>query len=97
MGNSTRSEGEREAKATKIIEVDEERIRDHLDGVVRKTVEETLNGLLEAEADQLCKARRYERTDSRRDTSSAACVRYRKRAAVEQATTGAICRRKPAR
>jgi len=31
-------------------------------------VEETLNALLDAEADQLCKARRYERTAAREDT-----------------------------
>jgi hypothetical protein len=31
-------------------------------------VEETLNALLEAEADQLCNAKRYERSEARRDT-----------------------------
>ncbi|MHC4290330.1 MAG: hypothetical protein ACYSSK_09825 [Planctomycetota bacterium] len=30
--------------------------------MVRSTVEETLNGLLDAEADQLCNTKRYERT-----------------------------------
>ena len=33
--------------------------------MVRSTVEETLNALLDAEADRLCQARRYERTDTR--------------------------------
>ena len=33
-----------------------------LQEVVRDTVEETLNALLDAEADALCRARRYERT-----------------------------------
>ena len=51
-----------------MIRVDEARIRSHLDQVVRGTVEETLNGLLEAEADRLCQARRYERTPDRQDT-----------------------------
>jgi len=32
------------------------------------TVEETLNGLLDAEADRLCNAQRYERTEARRDS-----------------------------
>ena len=51
-----------------IVKIDDGKIKDHLDAVVRGTVEETLNALLDAEADQLCGARRYERTDSRRDT-----------------------------
>src|SRR5437773_6161730 len=40
----------------------------HLDRVVRSTVEETLNALLDAEADRLCNAQRYERSEARRDT-----------------------------
>ena len=40
----------------------------HLDRVVRGTVEETLKALLEPEADRLCNAQRYERTEVRRDT-----------------------------
>jgi putative transposase len=35
---------------------------------LRGTVEETLNALLESEADRLCNAQRYERTEARRDT-----------------------------
>ena len=37
-----------------VIQIDEARIRDHLGEMVRGTVEETLNALLDAEADQLC-------------------------------------------
>jgi transposase-like protein len=51
-----------------VIRIDDERIKGHLDRVVRGTVEETLNALLDAEADRLCNAQRYERTDARRDT-----------------------------
>jgi putative transposase len=51
-----------------VIRVDEQELRGHLDEVVRTSVEETLNGLLEAEADQLCQAKRYERTAERVDT-----------------------------
>jgi transposase-like protein len=51
-----------------IVRIDDERIKGHLDRVVRGTVEETLNALLDAEADRLCNAQRYERTDARRDT-----------------------------
>ena len=35
-----------------VIQIDEARIRDHLGEMVRGTVEETLNALLDAEADQ---------------------------------------------
>jgi putative transposase len=55
-------------KLGSVIEIDEARIRDHLGELVRGSVEETLNALLDAEADQLCNAARYERTEARRDT-----------------------------
>jgi len=35
---------------------DDDRIKSHLDRVVRGIVEETLNALLDAEADRLCNA-----------------------------------------
>ena len=52
----------------KVIQIDEEQIQQHLGEMVRGTVEETLNKLLDAEADQLCNASRYQRTEDRRDT-----------------------------
>jgi len=52
----------------RVIQVDELKIRSHLGEVVRGTVEETLNAMLDAEADALCQARRYERTEARQDT-----------------------------
>ena len=51
-----------------VVQIDEGRIREHLDEVVRSTVEETLNALLDGEADRLCGARKYERTEGRKDT-----------------------------
>jgi putative transposase len=51
-----------------MIQIDEARIRDHLGEMVRGTVEETPNGMLDAEADQLCGAGRYERSQARQDT-----------------------------
>lgn len=51
-----------------VIRVDEQELRGHLDEVVRASVEETLNGMLDAEADRLCQAKRYERTVDRVDT-----------------------------
>lgn len=57
--------------ATKLcgaIEVKEEQIRSHLSEIVRGTVEETLNAMLEADADRLCRAGRYERSEERAST-----------------------------
>ena len=51
-----------------VIRIDDERIQDHLKHIVRGSVEETLNALLDAEADRLVGARRYERSEARRDT-----------------------------
>lgn len=59
------------AEATPIqgaFRIDEGQVRGHVDRVVRESVEQTLNGLLEAEAKQLCGAGKYERTDARKDT-----------------------------
>ena len=55
-------------KLGKVIQIDEGKIQAHLGELVRGTVEETLNKLLDAEADQLCNASRYERTVHRQDT-----------------------------
>ena len=38
-----------------VITIDDDRIKNHLDRVVRGSVEETLNALLDAEADRLRK------------------------------------------
>ena len=51
----------------KVVQIDEKRIKDHLGELVRGTVEETLNSLLDAEADALCGAQRYERSPERTD------------------------------
>ena len=52
----------------KIIQLNENVIKDELNELVRKSVEETLNTLLDEEADRLTNARRYERTTARKDT-----------------------------
>ena len=51
-----------------VIKIDGRKVRQHVEEVVRQSVEETLNGLLEAEADELCGAKRYERNVERLDT-----------------------------
>ena len=53
---------------TEVIKIDEGKVRQHVEEVVRQSVEETLNGLLDAEADELCGAKRYERSVQRLDT-----------------------------
>jgi putative transposase len=53
-----------------VITIDDERIKGHLDRIVRGTVEETLNALLDAEAERLVGASRYERSEERRDYRS---------------------------
>lgn len=60
---------EREARiAGKIVDINESEIRSHLDRMVLQSVEDTLNALLDAEADRLCGAGRYERSPERVDT-----------------------------
>jgi putative transposase len=50
------------------IRVDAGQLRGHIDEAVRSSVEETLNGLLDAEADRICGAERYQRSADRVDT-----------------------------
>jgi putative transposase len=59
---------DKDAGMGQVIRIDEARIRDHLGEMVRGTVEEALNAMLDAEADQLCGAGRYERSEGRQDT-----------------------------
>ena len=40
------------------IKIDEKEFQDHIDGLVRQSVEDTLNALLNAEADAICNASR---------------------------------------
>ena len=51
-----------------VLKIDQEQMRTQLGTLVRQSVEDTLNGLLDAEADQLCHAERYERTEARADS-----------------------------
>jgi len=67
MGNGTTADAA-DKGLNRVIRIDEAKIQDHLGEMVRQSVQETLNGMLDAEADQLCKARRYERSPERQDT-----------------------------
>lgn len=68
MENSKTVRESKERKAGQIIRIEQEQLTRHLDKIVRGTVEETLNAMLDAEADRLCQASRYERTQKRQDT-----------------------------
>ena len=52
---------------SQVIKINEAQIQNHLGEMVRSTVEETLNAMLDAEADHLCNAKRYERSQGRVD------------------------------
>jgi putative transposase len=56
------------AQVIPMIQVDQDQIHKHLDNLVRDSVEQTLNALLDAEADELCGAKRYQRSPDRQDT-----------------------------
>lgn len=53
-----------------IIKIDEECLKSDLKGVIRKTVEETLNTMLDEEAAELCNAEKHERTGERKNYRS---------------------------
>lgn len=52
----------------KILQINENVVKDQLGDLVRGTVEDTLNAMLDAEADSICNAQKYEHTKERRDT-----------------------------
>lgn len=59
---------ENEKAISGAIKIDKKEIRTHLDGLVRQSVEDTLNALLNAEADAICQASRYQRSPDQQDT-----------------------------
>jgi len=67
MAHATTKDGEGKG-LDGVIRVDQAEVKAHLGEMVRQSVEETLNGMLQAEADRLCRAKRYERSPDRADT-----------------------------
>ena len=67
MPNSTKAAAS-DKGLNRILKIDEARINDHLGQMVRQSVEDTLNGMLDAEADRLCNAKRYQHSPDRADT-----------------------------
>ena len=50
------------------IKVNEKAVMEHLDALIRKSVEDTLNTLLNEEADAICNVSRYQQSPDRQDT-----------------------------
>ena len=67
MNNNTEQHENPEGK-TRLISINEEGVRSQLSALVKQTVEETLNAMLDAEADELCHASKYERSPERAST-----------------------------
>ena len=81
-----------------VIQIDEARIRDRRGGGFIGTVEETLNALLDAEADQLCGAGRYERSQARRqDTRAGSYERTLQTSAARSISRYRSCGARPLR
>ena len=72
MQNRTSANAEK--NLSNVIKINEGQIQQHLGEMVRSTVEETLNAMLDAEAGQLCNARRYEHTEARTDQPAGLAV-----------------------
>ena len=53
---------------SQIIKIDEAKVSSHLGDLVRRTVEETLNDMLDTEAQEMCQAGRYERSEARQNS-----------------------------
>ena len=69
MKTQTHQEQQEASKAgfdQEVLKLDFNQLKDGLSGFVRGTVEQTLNGLLQAEAEELCEAKRHERTEDRK-------------------------------
>jgi len=57
-----------ERNLNEVIKIDQAQMKLQLNHLVRQSVEDTLNALLDAQADQLCQASKYERSEQRMDT-----------------------------
>ncbi|MFO0875245.1 MAG: IS256 family transposase [Phycisphaerales bacterium] len=75
--------------------IDTDKVRSHVDEVVRSTVEQTLNSMLDAEADRICQAGRYERSADRADTRAGSYDRKLETKAGEVTLTVPRLRRLP--
>jgi transposase-like protein len=68
-------QGELQTMSEKIVQFNEGAIKNELKDLVRNSVEETLNGLLDQEAEKLTQAAKYERTNRRQGYRSGSYTR----------------------
>lgn len=66
--NLSQAAEESSENLNQVIKLDASKVESHLNVKVRQAVEDVLNGMLQAEADALCNAKRYERSEDRQDT-----------------------------
>ena len=59
----------------KVIQINEKELQQHLNSLVTSTVQEVLNQVLDAEADEMVGAARYERSADRQDYRSGSYTR----------------------
>jgi transposase-like protein len=64
----SRTSTEEPKDLSQIIQIDEAKVSNHLNGLVRETVQEALNKMLDAEAQEMCNAQRYERSEARQNS-----------------------------
>jgi putative transposase len=55
-----------EPESSEVVRINFDHLKKDLSGFVRGTVEDALNGLLNTEAEELCQAKRYERSQERK-------------------------------
>lgn len=66
--NANETSEKTEKNLSQVFKINEAQIQTYLDSMVRQTVEETINKMLDEEADRLCNAQRYEHSEQRADT-----------------------------
>src|ERR1700676_409075 len=88
---------ERTQTLYQVIQIDERKVQAFRDRVVQETIEETLNAMLDAEADRLCRPKRYKHSEPAKghyvdvsrfklDTRGTAGVQLRAKARLQSET-----------
>ena len=73
----------------KVIQINEKELQQHLSTLVADTVQEVLNQVLDAEADEMVGAARYERSADRQDYRSGS---YTRKLQTKAGEVGNVCR-----
>ena len=92
MGNVTQKN---EKSISGAIKIDEKEIGDHLNQLVRQSVEDTINSLLDVEADAICNAASYQHSSDRLDSCAGSYKRKLLTTSCKVELTGPRLRRLP--